>query len=498
MSEEKIIEFRGIKKQFPGVLALNDISFHIKKGEIHALCGENGAGKSTLINLCGGVIPPTEGDIIFKGGRMSNISPGQAYAMGIGVIFQEVPMCGNLSIAGNIFLGENVRTKNGILDWNAMNAEAGKLISRFGLKYHPTTRVERLSIAEQSLVQIAKVIHRQPDLLILDEPTSALSGNQKDLLFSVLREMRDEREMTILYVSHRMEEIFEISDAITILRDGAYRGTWPIGAMTIDKAITEMVGRHVDVSVYKPREHKETVLEMKGVSQRGRLSDISFSLKSGEILGLAGLQGAGRTELAHVVFGLEKRTAGEIYVRGEKTNFKSPKDAINARVGYISENRRDEGIFPLMSVEKNMIKIELDRLCKWCLLDNRRIKDVFSRFVSALNIKISGPKQQISKLSGGNQQKVIISSWLASKPGILICDEPTRGVDVGAKAEVHVLLTELAASGIGIILISSELPELMSVCDRVIVMHEGTVSGEISREDFTEERIMRLAAGLKE
>lgn len=496
MKSENFIEFVNISKVFPGVKALSGISFAVKRGEIHCLCGENGAGKSTLINLCGGVYLPEEGHIVINGKEERLSSPLKSEELKISIVFQEIPLCKNLSIAANIFLGPNPPTRAGILDWETMNREASSLIEMFGIKHSPGELVEDLTIAEQSLVQIAKAIHTKPDFLILDEPTAALSVNQKNILFDVLKKIRAERELTILYVSHRLEEVFEIADRITVFRDGRYIKTENACDLTVDKVVSLMVGRDVKPNVYaENKKIGDTVLEVRNLSRKGILKDISFSLKEGEILGLAGLQGSGRTELIRAVYGLDPRDSGEIYIYGKKVDIKTPADSINIKIGLISENRRDEGIVPMMSVRDNLIMVSLKEMSFFTYFKNRSIKEVVGKFVEKLKIKISHPGQKIESLSGGNQQKVIIARWLAKNPRILICDEPTRGIDVGAKAEVHNILVELARQGVAVIMISSELPEVLSISDRILVMHNGQINGEVQHYEATEERIMKIATG---
>ncbi|OIQ62627.1 sugar ABC transporter ATP-binding protein [Neomoorella thermoacetica] len=498
MRAENLVELLHITKNFPGVVALDDVSFTIKKGEIHCLCGENGAGKSTLINICGGVYQPDSGQILFDGRTKRLLSPLHAEELGIGVAYQEIPLCKNMTVAANIFLGPKLKLSKGLLDWHAMEEETRELLALFNMKNDPGELVENLSIAEQSLIQIARVIYRKPRLLILDEPTAALTIDQKDTLFSLLKHLRQKQELSILYVSHRLEEVFEIADRITVLRDGKYIGTLEAKETDADNIIKMMVGREIKKTVARGKDVKaKKILEVKHLSRKGTFHDITFDLYEGEILGFAGFQGAGRTEVMRAIFGLDGFDAGEIYIDGRIKKIKSPIDAIKNRIGMISENRRDEGIVPLMTVKDNLIIVALDETSTIGFLQAGRIRELFKEFVARLNIKVASPFQLITKLSGGNQQKVIIARWLVKKPRILICDEPTRGIDVGAKAEIHSILDELTREGIGIILISSELPELLAICDRIVVMHEGTITGELNKKDATEEKIMRLAAGME-
>lgn len=495
MKNENFIQFKDITKTFPGVKALSDISFSIKKGEIHSLCGENGAGKSTLINLCGGVFQPDNGTILINGEEKKILSPSISKELKIAIVYQEVPLCKNLSVAANIFLGSDAKTKNGVLDWKLMNSETKKLLDMFNLDFEPTKLVKDLTLAEQSLVQIAKQIYKEPEFLILDEPTSSLSNNQKDILFTILKKIRKERGTTILYVSHRLEEVFEICDTITVFKDGTYVDTVKTSDINPDKLINMMVGRNITETAYDgSKKVGDTVLEVKNFSNHKTFDGINLALKKGEIIGLSGFQGAGRTEFARALFGLDPKDTGETFINGKKVNIKDPVTAIKNGIGMISENRRDEGIVPLMSVKDNIIMVSLKKISDNNILNRKKIGDLVKKYVKMLNIKISNSGQAIQNLSGGNQQKAIIARWLAEDPKILICDEPTRGIDVGAKAEIHSLLVELAKNGISIIMISSELPELLSVCDRIIVMYEGRITGEIKHDEATEERIMKLAS----
>lgn len=497
MKSDNLIEFNNLLKKFPGVVALSNISFSIKLGEVHAICGENGAGKSTLINLCSGVLLPDSGGIIYKDKKVKIDSPFKAEKMKIATFHQEVPMCKNLTIAENIFLGPKPQSKYGFLDKKHMCDETLKLLKIFGLRHSPNELVKNLPLAEQSLIQIAKAIHSDPDFIILDEPTSSLSDAQKNMLFRVLKNIRKEKKLTILYVSHKLEEIFEIADKITVLRDGSYMGTVDASDSNIDAIIKMMVGRDIKKNIYAyDKEIGEVVMQVNNLSRGRVLKDVNFSLHKSEILGIAGFQGAGRTEVARAIFGLDKRDSGEILVEGKKVRIKNPEEAINLGMAMISENRKDEGIIPIMSVKSNMIMAVLKQVSLFGCFNKKRIFKIIDEYTNLLKIKVASYDQKVENLSGGNQQKVIIARWLAKSPKILICDEPTRGIDVGAKAEIHSILKDLSKQGLSIILISSELPELLSISDRVIVMHEGKVTGELSHKEASEEKIMFLAAAI--
>ena len=491
---QDFIEFHGISKSFPGVKALSGVSFCIRKGEIHALVGENGAGKSTLINICCGVFRPDGGHLVVNGSRVRFESPKDAERQKIATVFQEIPICTNMTVAQNVFLGPSPKTRHGLLDVRFMNAETRELLKIFNIKRQPSDVMGELSLAEQSMVQILRALYMQPDFLILDEPTSSLSPEQKDFLYKHLVRVRQERALTVLYVSHRLEEIFEISDRISVLKDGLYIGTVDTPAADHEGIIRMMVGRNIDRQVYrKSSTQGQTVLEVSHLSRGRVLNDISFSTREGEIVGLAGLQGAGRTELGRAIFGADAISGGTVSIDGRKVEPKSVRHSIRMGIAMISENRRDEGIVPALPVIDNLILVAFRRAARMGFLMSRQIRQIVNSYIGRMSIKLSSPWQRIDSLSGGNQQKVIISRWLANNPKLLICDEPTRGIDVGSKAEIHVLLVELAKKGLSVLLISSEMPELLAICDRILVMHNGRITGELSHEEATEEKILTLA-----
>ncbi len=497
MDQNNYIEFNSISKLFPGVKALSDVSFFIKKGEIHALVGENGAGKSTLINICSGVLSPNDGHILMEGNKVRFSSPREAEKHKISTIFQEIPVCPNMSVAQNIFLGPKPKSRLGFLDNSLMNQETVRLLSLFNIKRRPLDLMKNLSLAEQSMVQILRAINTEPDFLILDEPTSSLSIEQKDVLFGFLKKLRDEHKLTVLYVSHRLEEIFEIADRITVLKDGSYINTVNTHDANVDMIIKMMVGRDIDKYVYeKNKLFGETFLEVSNLSRGKTLQNINFSIKKGEILGVAGLQGAGRTELGRAIFGADRIDSGVFNINKKNVNIKNVRNAISHGIAMISENRRDQGIIPFLTVSDNLIIVALKKVSKFGYFISGLIRDLVKNYINSLSIKASSPQQRIANLSGGNQQKVIISRWLANKPKLLICDEPTRGIDVGSKSEIHSLLVDLAKNGMAVLVISSELPELLSICDRILVMRQGKITGELEHKDATEEKIMRLAAAV--
>ena len=492
---EPYIQFKNVTKRFGGVTALSDVSFEIRKGEVHCLCGENGAGKSTLINLCGGVFEPTSGEICINGKAEKISSVKKSENLGFSIVHQEVPLCTNMSIAHNIFLGSSESMKGILINEAYMREKTQELLDMFQLKLSPTQLIETLSIAEQSIIQIAKAIYYKPDILILDEPTAALTNDQRDIMFKIVRTLQKEQGTTILYVSHRLEEVMELGDRTTILRDGQFVTTKDIKDITMDDIVTLMVGRKINKSsCHTCCATDEVLLEVKNFTKKRQFEDISFELKKGEILGFAGFVGAGRTELLNAIFGANRPDSGEIYINKQLVKIRSPKDAIKNRIGLIPENRRDDALIAEMSVKQNAQVVILKKLINRVLINKKKSSLIMEEMKKEYAIKSANVNNSIMTLSGGNQQKVIIARWIATNPAILMCDEPTRGIDVGAKEEVYTIIREIAKKGIGIIMVSSELPELLSLCDRIIVMHEGKKTGELLQCDATEEGIMKLAA----
>lgn len=477
-------------------MALSDVSFHISKGEVHCLCGENGAGKSTLMNLCAGVFQPTSGVIKIRGSEAKINSIFQSEKLGFSVVHQEVPLCLNMSIAHNIFLGSKKNTKGIFLDEKFMETETACLLKTFHMNRKPSDLVGSLSIAEQSIVQIAKAVYFKPEILILDEPTAALTNDQRTVVFDIMKKLKTENGTTIIYISHRLEEIMEIGDTITVLRDGHYITTRPVKDTTIDELVKLMVGRDLVIEKTVSYAADEVLLQVEHLTRKGEFQDISFTLKKGEILGLGGFVGAGRSEVLMSLFGFNKPDSGEIRIDGEKVKIKSPADAIRCGVGLIPENRRDDALIEEMSIMQNAQVVIIKDLIKGFLISSKLANKKIDEMVRKYNIKTNNVNAPILTLSGGNQQKVIISRWISNSPKILFCDEPTRGIDVGAKSEVYAILREIASQGIGIVFVSSELPELLSLSDRILVMHEGRITGELNREEASEEKFMRYAAAV--
>lgn len=492
-----IIEFRNITKQFGGTIALNKVSFQVNKGEVHCLCGENGAGKSTLINLCGGIFEPTEGTILINGKEEKINSVNKSEKLGIAIVHQEVPLCLNMSIAHNIFLGSPEANKGIFLNEQYMNEKAKELLKKFQLKAKPTDILGNLSIAEQSMVQIAKALDAEPQILILDEPTAALTNNQRAVMFEVIRNLIQEKQTTVLYVSHRLEEVMELGDRLTVFKDGKFVATKNVKDVTVDQIISMMVGRKIDKSAWKSSSvQNEILMSVKNLSSGKKFQNISFDLKKGEILGLAGFVGAGRTEVLSSIFGAEKLDKGEIYIKGKKVKIRNPQEAISYHISMIPENRRDDGLVTTMSIKENTQLTLLDKISVKGFLSKKKSDKLMEHMIQEYSIKIGKPDDTILTLSGGNQQKAVIAKWIGNNPEILLCDEPTRGIDVGAKADIYNLLKDIASKGIGIVMVSSELPELLALCDRILVMHEGRMTGELAKEECTEELIMKYAAAV--
>jgi rhamnose transport system ATP-binding protein len=486
---------RVVAKHFGGVQALRGVDFQLFPGEVHALLGENGAGKSTLVKILGGIYKPDAGVVKIGGEAIEMRSPTQAQALGIAVVQQEPKLFPDLDVAENVFMGRHPRDRFGRIDWKRMYREVDALLASLDVPLSSHTPVQGLSIAEQQLVEIAKALSIQARVLVLDEPTAALSAHEVEELFTIVKQLR-ERGVAILFVSHRLEEVFAIADRLTVFRDGTHIITAPVSEMTTEEIIKHMVGR--ELSNLFPKSETEigdVVLEVRHLTRPGVFSDVSFQLRKGEILGFAGLVGAGRTEVARVLFGIDQAESGEIWFKGKKVSIHSPQQAMDYGIAYVPEDRHQQGLVMNFSIATNVTLSILDKVSRLGLIDPRQERKIASDYSSQLRVRSAGVEQQVSALSGGNQQKVVLSKWLATNPSILILDEPTRGIDVGAKAEVHRIISDLAASGLAIILISSELPEVLAMSDRVIVLHEGRVTGMFERAEATQEKVMFAATG---
>ncbi|MCD8138709.1 MAG: sugar ABC transporter ATP-binding protein [Planctomycetaceae bacterium] len=495
-----LLKVEGICKSFPGVKALDNVCIDVKKGEIHALLGENGAGKSTLMKILSGVYHADAGSIVFKGKPASFRNATESQRAGISIIYQELNLIPHLTVAQNIFIGKEPIKWGTTIDAAKMNDDASVLLRRLNTEIDPRALVKNLPVSKQQMVEVAKALSYNSDVLIMDEPTSALTESEIDELFRVIRALRDSG-VGIIYISHRLEELKEIADRVTIFRDGRYISTDNFSDLHMDEIVRRMVGREMDnkfpEKTAKPRE--EVILEVRNLRRKGEKHTASFSLRAGEILGVAGLMGAGRTELARAIFGADPVESGEILVHGRPVRVHTPLDAIKEGIGYLSEDRKAFGLALTMQVKDNITMAYMDQVTS---RSGRIKKDVertvSERFVRDLNIKTPSISQIVKNLSGGNQQKVVIAKWLFRNADVLIFDEPTRGIDVGAKFAIYELMDRLAAKGAGIIMISSELPEILGMSDRIMVMCQGRISGIMDKEGATQEKILHYAAGLAE
>ncbi|MGI6669564.1 MAG: sugar ABC transporter ATP-binding protein [Acetivibrionales bacterium] len=499
MGAEYKLEFRNITKAFPGVLALNNVSFGIKKGTIHVIMGENGAGKSTLMKIVSGVFSQTSGKMLLDGKEVRFSSPRDAERHGIGMIYQELQYFPDLTVERYLMLGREPG-RYGFINWKEVSNQAKKTLEEANLHYNPKTVMRSLSVSDIQLLEITKVLKTAGcDIIIMDEPTSALSEAEVDRLFKNIGLLK-EQGVTILYISHKIDEIFKIADYITVLRDGQHINTAPADEYTQDSLIGMMVGRTIS-NVY-PKEDVdigETVLEVKNLtSYASRIYDISFHARKGEILGLAGLMGSGRTEVVRALFGLDPFDSGEIYMNGEKIKINGVSDAVKAGIAMATEDRRRYGLILCRDIKENIALSNLKMLSRLGFMKLAEEKEKTQEISKKLKVKAPNIFVKASTLSGGNQQKVVLSKWLLANPKVLILDEPTRGIDVGAKYEIYKLMVEMARSGICIIMISSELPELIGMCDRAYTLYNGRITGELSRDELTQSRIVQLATSAKQ
>ncbi len=493
MHEKIALSLTNITKQYPGVLALDQVSLDFVEGEVHALLGENGAGKSTLIKVVAGAIEPDGGLIHLAGQEFSKMTPHLARSLGVEVIYQEFNLVPSMSVAENIFLGDKTG-KGMIVDTRVMVKRARDVFQQFNLDIDPHALVRDLPSAQQQIVEIAKAVSKNVRILIMDEPTAPLTVTEVDSMFEIVRQLKA-RGVTIIYISHRLEEIFRIADKVSVLRDGRYIATRETKATNRKDLISLMVGRELKES-YPARTvaPREVALEVRHLSGNGD-EDISFSVRKGEILGLSGLVGAGRTELARVIFGAEPAESGEILLEGKPVQIRSPQDAINLGIGLIPEDRKNQGVFLDMDIKWNISFSQVRQLSRYAVVDTRQESTVAAKYRDLLKIKTPSLDQQVKNLSGGNQQKVVLAKSLAAQSKVLIFDEPTRGIDVGAKQEIYNLMCELANDGLAIIMISSDMEELLGMSDRIIVLCEGRMAGEVARAEFSQNYILDLASG---
>jgi ribose transport system ATP-binding protein len=491
-SGSAILEMRAIEKRFPGVHALADVSMDVLPGEVHALVGENGAGKSTLMKILAGVYTADSGEVVYKGLPYAPRTPGQARDAGIVTIYQELNLVPELTITENMFLGTEL-SQGPFLAWRAMHARARELLARLHLDINPRTAVGRLGVGQQQMVEVAKALLYEADIIIMDEPTASLSLREIDDLFHIVRELKSHGVSTI-FISHHLDEAFELSDRITVLRDGQHVATVPTASISRTELIALMVGRELaEHAPKKPVPAGGEILRVEGLTRHGVFEDITFSARAGEVVGLAGLVGAGRTEVVRAIFGADPVDAGAIRIDGQPVNIRSPHDAIDHGIALLTEDRKGQGLILLFDVRENISLAVLDRLTRGPLTNQSRERELAAGFIDRLAIKASSQQQLALNLSGGTQQKVVLSKWLAAEARVIIFDEPTRGIDVGSKAEIYQIMNELAAQGATILMVSSELPEILAMSDRVLVMQGGRIRGELSRAEATQERIMALA-----
>lgn len=488
------LEFKHISKAFVGVQALDDISFRAEGGEVCALLGENGAGKSTLLKILSGAQCADSGQYFINGEEVEFQSPIEAIKAGVSVIYQERQLVGELSVTENVFMEDLYRKKGGIVDFRKSHEETKKIIDLFQMPFAPQTKVNRLSVAHQQMVEIMKAYRRNSKIIAFDEPTAALSDAEIEVLFGLIRRLKEEGKV-VLYVSHRLKELFQLTDKIIILKDGRFVEDIRTEKATENYLVSKMVGRNIgDAYAMLDRNDKigDVVLEAKKLNGEF-VHDVSFKLRAGEVLGFAGLVGAGRSETARLLFGADKLYSGEIYVEGKKKKIKSPRDAINAGIGLCPEDRKEQGLVLGRSIKDNLTVSILNTIAKGGVIDKKKEKELSQSAIEKYRIKTHSADKVVMELSGGNQQKVILGRWLLADLKVLILDEPTKGIDVGAKAEIYQMVCDLAKAGLGIIFISSELPEVLNVCDKVIVMKEGSITGRLGKNELSEELILRLA-----
>ncbi len=495
-----VLRMETIFKAFPGVQALDSVNFEIRPGEVVALVGENGAGKSTLMKILSGAYRKDSGQILLNGETVEILNPQHAQRLGIAIIYQEFNLTRNQTAAANVFLAKEPRLPGllgrlGLVDRRRMERDAEMLLSRVGARVPATSLVRTLSVAQQQMVEIAKALAVEARLIIMDEPTAALGESEVETLFEIVRNLKA-ANIAVIFITHRLEELFQIADRVVVLRDGRNAGEVSMPEASIDGIIQMMVGRTLDDMFHKePANIGASVLEVRGLSRGNTVRDVSFDLRRGEILGIAGLMGAGRTETARVIFGVDHRDAGEVLVEGQTVSLRSPEHAVEAGLGFVPEDRANQGLVLKLPVLQNINLATLDQQSRLGWVSRPSLNRTAAGFVERLDIRTPGLAQKVMFLSGGNQQKVVLAKWLASNPKVLILDEPTRGIDVGAKAEVHALMSRLAQAGMGIIMISSELPEILGMSDRIVVMHEGRVAAIMDRAEATQEEIMAYASG---
>jgi ABC-type sugar transport system ATPase subunit len=496
--EDYILQAKGIIKSFPGVKALNCVNLNVKKGEVHAIVGENGAGKSTLMLTLGGIYKPDAGEIYLDGEKQLFDSPHDANVKGISIVYQELSLVPNLSVAENIFANRQPIRSLNFINWDELCKRTREMLMLFHIDFiNPMELVQDLSLANQQVVEILKAMSFNPKVLILDEPTSSLTDVEVKQLFKNIRVLKD-KGISFIYISHHLKEIFEIADTVTVLRDGEYICNAVVKDINEEFLITKMVGRKIE-NIYGIRDADavvgDTLFEAKNISRANVFRNVSFKVKSGEILGFAGLIGAGRTEVGRAIFGSEPIETGELFLNGEKIRIKNPGEAIKNGIGYLSEDRKSQGLYLDFNIKQNFISNKLRKFSINGFINEKRVNENGQDGIMEFNVASTGVDQIVSNLSGGNQQKILIGTWFGIKPKLLIVDEPTRGVDVGARSEIYTLIRKLAKTGVGIIMISSDLPEILGLSDRIIVMKDRKIVGELKKEDANEENVIYLATG---
>jgi ribose transport system ATP-binding protein len=488
-----LVKMRAITKAFPGVVALDGVEFECRPGEVHAVVGENGAGKSTLMKILAGVHEPDAGEIVIRDEPVRIPSPHAAQQLGVSIIYQELNLLPDLNVAENVFLGREPHSRLGLVDSRDQESRALEILHRLGVEIDPRERLGRLSIAQQQMVEIAKALSLNANIVIMDEPSAALGGQDLERLFDVIRALK-QQGVGVIYISHRIAEVFEIADRVTVFKDGKIVGTYPVKEIDRPTLIRLMIGRSLS-ETFPPRSQKvgAEVLRIEGLVVGERLKDIDLVVHEGEIVGMSGLVGAGRTELAQTIFGTRRIDAGRVTLRGTPVNIRSPRNALRHRIGYLTEDRNTEGLVMGLSVTENAALPSLDDRQSWGVVDRRREQAAVSAAGEGLRLRTPSLRQDVENLSGGNRQKVVLAKWLISGPELLIFDEPTRGIDVGAKAEIWQLMRDLADQGKAVLMISSELPEVIGMSDRVVVMHRGRIVGEMPGATASEESVMMLA-----
>ena len=491
---QNILQVKNLSKSFLGVKALDNIQFDLQKGEVHALMGENGAGKSTFMKILMGLLTPDSGEIVFEGKILKSKSVHENLLKGISMIHQEILVVPELTVAQNIFLGREANYRYWLND-TAINQKAQELLDLIGVKINAQTKIKNLSIAQMQMVEIAKAISTNAKVIIMDEPTSALSDTEVEILFKIINDLKA-KGVSIIYISHKMDEIFEITDRITIFRDGNYIDTKNTNDLDKNSLIALMVGREIE-NIFPEKVtfkcEKKPILTIKNFSKKGKFENINFEVHAGEVLGIAGLMGAGRTEIVRAIYGLDKYDSGEIILKGNKINIKSPQEAIEKGIGYVSEDRKALGFMPAMSINENISLSSLANYSKAWFINSTNEKEATAQLSNDLKIKSTSINQKVMNLSGGNQQKVIIGKVLLTSPSLVILDEPTRGIDIGAKFEIYKLINQLTERGIAVIMISSELPEILGISDRVLVLSKGKQTALFTKQEATQEKIMQYA-----